>query len=762
MGIRTAGFIERALGVSLFAFFVLLIVVASLSLPRISGSARIDPCPAAAEDTKAAEESSAPVAAAPAPSGAPRCTASDAAIEQMQRVLESYTGYRIGWIEIALLLVAATLLIRGVRLASARGGADPVELSISESPEDVKAELLGDIEATLAAMRLQPPPTVPIPQLEKSIGTAISESGIEQVSWFGKLVAAFSDFIQPGGGHKVSLAAWPETSPDKKFIAYRVASAVTGKVLTAGRADGASYHEAAENAAYRIYAAITEPPVVAAEIVPWDRWTARDGSSIRAFNEAQRLGNEEKPDAARAKYAEAIAADRRNAPARLALAGAFEDLAAQDGGEANYIEALAEYLRLLLLWPDHLEARYRLAVVLSSVDRWADVIVSPERLREVGHLLRRVDQSQIGSPRGDNLRTQMLLASARQWTILRDMLRWSASVRRWRQAAPAFRSYHRRLVNPLPGSRLSTYRTIVKAGQIATRIQLGDPREARLATVETNWFREHPDAWTRVLAQEARRVIEWPQRWLAEGWQINYNVACALALAGQELSEPRGREAADAVDQLVDLARDPRADAVAGKRPWVLIDPDLAWLRDQPVFKRFEVILDMAGIDTAAASADEELRYAWTVLADWAGNHSGEWAERITTLATWDGVQSGPLLEWAMQERLVFTALADWAFEPADIQRRTELWGALNPESSDSEPELPLRREASASGAANPSDWEWVALAARDQSTLWLNRAALLASESASQRLSKGDVAEWVAQASAGWRQIADGAEAAM
>jgi hypothetical protein len=522
----------------------------------------------------------------------------------------------IDWILIA---VIAGIVIRAALLLMARSRPGKVEIApvTVRDPDDPKAgpdpRVAFTMKATLNELGVGHAPAVPAGAMRNAPVAVIEDQGLARARMVFELMIAVLEWLRPKTGYRVS-GVIERIGVNRRRLSLEIASRYDGHVIATPVVEGESTVEAAQSAARRVYKAVTSLGENVRGTPLWTRWVGETDKALEHYSRGIALELEGAWEEAAKEHGQASLLEPSNAVAALRCGNALERVPDLTG-------ALEVYLRVVSLWPQLLEARYRLAVAYAASIKpavengqaAAERALAMEDLRlkleELAPLVARarrgVGRRDPGLHRlpveGQDLNTWLGEEALRQWEILRSQLRWWNLLVAWTgfTSPTAWRAGWRRylgpFVRPIGGEHRRVARMAVLMARRATGVHMADPREGRSGDRTHPWLNETERknlAWIerRVTPSLARRLVRLFHD-AGIDWRVRYNAVCFYA-ALHGLVEARVRNEGSlhadphraaqrygvmAVDQLYEVLQRPGSQEVW---TWIHTDPDLAPLRD--------------------------------------------------------------------------------------------------------------------------------------------------------------------------------------
>ncbi|MDP8992039.1 MAG: hypothetical protein M3N31_03150 [Actinomycetota bacterium] len=431
------------------------------------------------------------------------------------------------------------------------------------------------VKDRLAGGGLLPAPALPSGAMATGFVELVEASPLPQAKWLGAALNLARRLVsRPPRSHKLTGTLRSSDGTEECGLSVELVDGNTGQVQAVATFWESTHVEAAKAAAGFAYARVMH---TVADCLPlWQAWTNLQGDSVTLYHRGleceQALVREkakEKPSAevvagrlqeALKSYEATLEREPMNVLVQMRKANLHE-LADQ------WAKAFDAYLDALERWPHVFEARYRLAVTLTFMQRLGGDSATEEAKAQLLERLRRWMKKR-GIPLQDSVpdSTEALrrIGLSHLERLHRD-IRFSDSLGRWiRTWVPSWsgereRWRERHLYGELarPWSRTRRLRrNVVAMARLCTGIQLG-----------------------RFAERDVTRIL-WPGR--AKNWQVRYNAACCYSrLFERERSQP---QVTKAVRQL-ELAYEEAGGHL--ELGWLRTDPDLVPLHGADEFRRW-------------------------------------------------------------------------------------------------------------------------------------------------------------------------------
>jgi tetratricopeptide (TPR) repeat protein len=438
-------------------------------------------------------------------------------------------------VEWALLALGLLLLWRAFQLLRTGKVLGPITIAdLTNPPKDVDGQRLAALmRERLASAGVAPEAEIPVGRPDLDLEAVVKSSPIPQAQWF----AAVFNFIQAllrrftGFGFRAEGTLQSREGESTCGITVALSQSATGKVLKMTTFWANSFEEVVEQAAFWVYIQVVDAEKSRQLLEPWQHWS--DPEALRLYQKGNDM-EVRNPAEALNDFRQAAKRDERNVLPWLAIANVCERLASQaalasDPTEARapLLEAVARYQEVAHLWPDQVEARYRLANLCAFRETWeqawGDSPANDPRINRLQLLIGKIDPP---TPQ----------------TIVNSLLNHSLAE-------------YDQLIADLQGNS-GPYERMTRVARMCTQIQLTpEACDSHVKEVET------------ILKEDVR------------DWNSKYNAACFYALAVQYADEETAPRYADRALALLDeVLTNPETSLPIG---WVTSeDPDLQPLRD--------------------------------------------------------------------------------------------------------------------------------------------------------------------------------------
>jgi tetratricopeptide (TPR) repeat protein len=465
--------------------------------------------------------------------------------------------------------------------------------------EGLEALLKGDLEE----LGLAPPTQQPLLSIGTEVSDIITKSGISGTGILkaGKEILVFVwGILWPPIGHKVAIT-FRGSSPVEAILEI--------KDVRSGRSEeikkeilGESAEEVVKKVAYSIYVHARKQKHIRNRVAKWERFTDPNGKGFECYQTGKNLQEKGDLEAAIKKYKEAADLELNNAVTRLALGSALET-------SGRFLEAMEVYLHIVMLWPEMISPRYRLAVNFSYheqlMNEWNDLEDgSKERLlTSLRHYLCRdasIRSEQSSLKKKEPNAKFFLALSGCQWNYLLGELRWHRCFWNWLKTfnpikwRSDIRDYLWTFSQLWPwGVNRREYKRSSELAKYSSEIQ-GATRDnvvkdilQKVDKVSSVFLFTRGVDWEKVDRLSSASLFTY---WRGIDWAVSYNAACAYSRALEFLSKQEGVNYKEDYEEwskkgvglLNRVILDPESASI---RTWLLsLDPDLDHLRDCDAF----------------------------------------------------------------------------------------------------------------------------------------------------------------------------------
>ncbi len=622
---------------------------------------------------------------------------------QLQQI--PWARFRMGTVEwIIVGLIFLVLLAWGIRLIRLgwwlwRGHPGSVDLAkITNSTGE--GELATDgltalMQERLATCGILPTPSVPGGSVEGSFSNVVETIPLDSYgAWFKTTVLFLRRIFSFKPGHRVTATLVKRTAVPEYGLTLEIKDAFSGKTEKIAPLWNNSYEAVVEQAAYYLYHYINAHPHVIRRTPVWARFSS--ATAYGQYQRGQRWQSSGRYDKAETQYRLAATTAPHNALVRFQLGNLLAN-------QNEFLEAMEIYLEVLSIWPNLLEARYRLAVTYTFweklVPEWEQASAEKksallsliatlvaenhshktaqnrpaicqeiESLQETYHSAT-PDQN---VPNNTIWKIIFLELAVAEWEYLAQQLRWRALFLEWFRTLDPFN--WRPHIRTYLGQFILFWRS--RQRQFL--------RVVETAHCLTN-FEQDPGCKDEV-SKKIKKIISpsmwnaWQNWWKGINWQVRYNAVCFYSIT---------ENIPLALEQLLEVIRDPdhRLDM-----KWLREgDPDLKNLRSDP---QFQVLFD-----TFADNGDEQLiqqfRFAWNILAAGADQHILLWWQRLAKIETWPKkltlLQQKEANDWYQHQQELWSLIATWSKTPESEETPVSFWTKLHQGQSPL-PNLPARQ----------------------------------------------------------------------
>lgn len=670
----------------------------------------------------------------------------------------------LSWI---LLVAGLGYLIRYMRLLLfARRRIGTVE--VAELETSLEGDAKPDVKGLTALMRdrledcgAMPSSGLPGGSIHQSLVAVVKTSPLTHAGWMSQILSFLVEVVFPTTGHSVRGTVLKRVSKPEIGLTVELRDVYSGATEAIHTFWNETGSEAAERAASYLYQKIVEHTPGHAGTPLWARWLSPRGEGLTHFRRGLLCeAGEGDPAKAFSNYDRAAQLEPMNVLVRFQRANLHEE-------QGRFLEALKLYLQAAVLWPEVLEARFRLAATYTfEKELLEDWQTADPQERESVKKRDAQAQNKIETPiawpstSDAELRDYLLERAAAEWSRLHKDVRWSRLLTRWLQLfwASCFRTsghrqgasrYYRLLLAPAPwGKRRHKLQRAIESANLCSQLRCGKTFS-------------HLDVVMR--------------RLLAPGvdWQARYNAACFYSLALTRSAQCEEEKLVEkAISELELVVRDPEARIDA----WLCLrDPDLDSLRSHHRGRDFFALVGCLPDDGRCDDrALDTLGFAWRVLTDRSQRQTRKWGLRRPMLNDWTCVQLNELEEWCERERIAWLSLAAWASAPEKVSRRERFWNEImSPNEGDApKEELPRADAKSEDGTTRNSSecldehrkrWLELARCADSVRDRWRNRRDECArARRGADGIELQTAVAWVMEAHDTWMALSLSAEAAL
>jgi tetratricopeptide (TPR) repeat protein len=613
----------------------------------------------------------------------------------------SYWDIFIGWFQhtfrkvdlptFILIIIILGLLIHYVNLIRLRN--DPGEVTVEEvenatGEDSIQSKALtARMQDQLEDLGLFPAASQPNGSIPGVIDDLITSSGVDDPRL--KLIKPVYDFLWavlvPRKKHKATSTLY------KKNGQYNLTFAVEmdGKTEIIEKVSSDSSADIAEIAARQIYRHIISHPRIWKRIPSSYRFN--NAETFEHYQKGiQELDNNQN-NKALIELIQAADLESNNVLVRMPIGEIY-------ASSERYLEAMEVYLKIVIQWPEILEARYRLAAVFSFPDKlWGEwKSLDPTRKFALKNLLNQyITDMSIGKPSYPELETRyrmkeyfLTLSLSQLQSLDKELGYWKLTIKYFVTFIPFvrrsdLRQYYAPKARVWPGGAdRRSFQKTVQLAELCTKLLILTPNDdpKRLVKEVGHIIGSPFVSWII-----HNFNLDW---WIGINWKARYTAACfySLAMASVKNKNFKDELARKGVEQLDLVVKDPKSsdnhDWLFGESdPPNLGDPDLKELREHDKFKEWKSLLKVEPVEPEPGEKEiNALARGWELIGAGAAYRAKCWEERrdqVLQLSTLDTRHFFQIQEWYQRELSIWDGLMDLADNPEDESVHRTFWDLM-------------------------------------------------------------------------------------